>query len=296
MRSMISLLALAAATASLLTLTPAEAARKKAAPVAAIVAATLAPATAALLDAALAGDQRSAEEKARDVYRHPKESLAFYGFNATQTVVEVSPGAGWWTDVLAPVLRDTGKLIIATNADVNGPSRAGLGATLSRFAAKPTAFDKVEIAHYAPSKGAKITADGSADMVLVFRHMHGLVGADIAPQALKLYFDALKPGGTLAIEQHRWPESKAYMVDTKTGKNAVIGYLKESDVIALATAAGFKLAGTSEINANPKDTKDHPNNVWSLPPTLEGGDVDKAKYLAIGESDRMTLKFIKPAM
>jgi predicted methyltransferase len=296
MRSMISLLAVAAATASLLMLTPAEAASKKATSMTGVATPTLSPATAALLDAALAGDQRSAEEKARDVYRHPKEALAFYGFEASQTVVEVSPGAGWWTDVLAPVLRDNGKLIIAINADVNGPSRAGLGATLSRFAAKPKAFDKVEIAHYAPSKGTKIVADGSADMVLVFRHIHGLVGANIAPQALKLYFDALKPGGTLAVEQHRWPESKPYSVDAKTGKNAVIGYLKESDVIALATTAGFKLAGKSEINANPKDTKDHPNNVWSLPPTLEGGDVDKAKYLAIGESDRMTLKFVKPMM
>jgi predicted methyltransferase len=249
MRPMISFLALAATTASLLPLTPAEAARKKAVPATTIAAPTLSPTTAALLDAALAGDQRSAEEKARDVYRHPKEALAFYGFDATQTVVEVSPGAGWWTDVLAPVLRDNGKLIIATNADVNGPSRSGLGATLSRFAAKPKAFDKVEIAHYAPSKGAKITADASADMVLVFRHMHGLVNAGLAQQTLKLYFDALKPGGILAIEQHRWPESKAYKIDAKSGKNDMTGYLKESDVIALATAR--KTAQTIQTACGP---------------------------------------------
>jgi predicted methyltransferase len=292
MRLMISQLAMvmAMATFSLLTPSPAEAARKKAT----AAATTLAPATAALLDAALTGEQRNAEDKARDVYRHPKQALAFYGFDAAQTVIEVSPGAGWWTDVLAPVLRDTGKLIIATNADVNGANRGGLGTILSRFAAKPKIFDKVEIAHYAPSKGTKIAADGSADMVLVFRHLHGLVGANFAPQALKLYFDALKPGGTLAIEQHRWPEAKAYIIDPKTGKNDVIGYLKESDVVTLATSAGFKLAAKSEINANPRDTKDHPGHVWSLPPTLDGGDIDKAKYLAIGESDRMTLKFIKP--
>jgi predicted methyltransferase len=296
MRQMISLLAFAAATSSLLTVAPAEAARKKAMPAAAIAAPTLSPATATLLDAALAGDQRSAEEKARDVYRHPKEALAFYGFDASQTVIEVSPGAGWWTDVLAPVLRDTGKLIVATNADVNGSSRSGLGATLSRFAAKPKAFDKVEIAHYAPSKGTKIAADASADMVLVFRHLHGLVNAGLAPQTLKLYFDALKAGGILAIEQHRWPETKAYKMDEKTGKNTMTGYLKESDVIALATAAGFKLAAKSEINANAKDTKDYPNGVWALPPTLDASEADKAKNLAIGESDRMTLKFVKPAM
>jgi predicted methyltransferase len=296
MRPMISLLALAAATASLLPLAPAQAARKKAAPAATFAAPTLAPATAALLDAALVGDQRSAEEKARDIYRHPKEALAFYGFDATQTVIEVSPGAGWWTDILAPVLRENGKLIIATNADVNGAGRSGLGATLSRLAAKPKAFDKVEIAHYAPSKGTKISADASADMVLVFRHLHGLVNNGLAPQTLKLYFDALKPGGILAIEQHRWPETKAYKVDDKTGKNAMTGYLKESDVIALATAAGFKLAGKSEINANAKDTKDYANGVWALPPTLDASEADKAKHLAIGESDRMTLKFVKPAM
>jgi predicted methyltransferase len=296
MRSMISLIAVAAATASLFVLTPAQAARKKTTPATTMAAPALSPATAALLDAALAGDQRSDIEKARDVYRHPKEALAFYGFDAGQTVIEISPGAGWWTDVLAPVLRDNGKLIVAMNADINGGGRGGLGTTLSRFAAKPKAFGKVEIVHYAAAKANKFAADGSADMVLVFRYMHHLFNNDVAVQSFKLYFDALKPGGVLAIEQHRWPEGKPTPVDAKTGKRSLIGYVKESDVIALATAAGFKLAGKSDINANPKDTQDYPNGVWSLPPTLEGGDVDKAKYLAIGESDRMTLKFIKPAM
>jgi predicted methyltransferase len=296
MRGMISTLALVTASLGLLVATPATAAKKKMAPAAAVPAPTLDAATAALLDASLAGDQRTAVEKARDVYRHPKEALAFYGLTSTQTVIEVSPGGGWWTDVLAPVLRDNGKLIVAMNADVNGASRGGLGATLTRFAEKPKAFDKVEIVHYAPSKATKIGADGTADMVLVFRHMHGLARNGIVPQALKLYYDALKPGGVLAIEQHRWPEDKAMPIDAKTGKPAVNGYLKESDVTALATAAGFKFVGKSEINTNPKDTKDHKDGVWSLPPTLQGGDVDKDKYLAIGESDRMTMKFIKPAM
>jgi predicted methyltransferase len=296
MRSMISLIAIAAATASVFALAPAQAARKKTAPVANMVASALTPATATLLDAALAGDQRSDVEKARDVYRHPKEALAFYGFDARQTVIEVSPGAGWWTDVLAPVLRDNGKLIVAMNADINGGGRGGLGTTLTRFAAAPKAFSKVEIVHYAAAKANKFAADSSADMVLVFRYMHHLINNDVAAQSFKLYFDALKPGGVLAIEQHRWPESRPTPVDAKTGKRSLIGYVKESDIVALATAAGFKLAGKSELNANPKDTQDHPNGVWSLPPTLEGGDVDKAKYLAIGESDRMTLKFVKPAM
>jgi predicted methyltransferase len=296
MRGTISTLALVAASIGLMVGVPAMAAKKKMAPAAAAPAPALEAATAALLDTALAGEQRTAEEKARDVYRHPKEALAFYGLTSKQTVIEVSPGTGWWTDVLAPVLRDNGKLIVAMNADVNGPGRGGLGSTLTRYAALPKAFDKVEIAHYAPSKGVKIGADGAADMVLVFRHMHGLVGNNIAPQALKLYYDALKPGGVLAIEQHRWPEAKAMPIDAKTGKPETIGYLKESDVIALATAAGFKFVAKSEINANPKDTKDYKDNVWSLPPTLRGGDVDKEKFLAIGESDRMTMKFIKPVM
>ncbi len=274
---------------------PADAARK-AKSVAAQPAPALDAATSAALDTALAGDQRSADAKARDVYRHPKEALAFFGLSSTQTVIEIAPGAGWWTEVLAPVLRDKGKLIVAMNADINGGGRRGLATTLARYADKPKTYDKVEIAHYVSTKDSKFVADGSADMVVLFRYVHHLVNGNIAPQAFKLYFDALKPGGVLAVEQHRWPETKATPVDAATGKPRLIGYVKESDVIALASAAGFKLAGKSEINANPKDSKDYPNNVWSLPPTLEGGDVDKAKYLAIGESDRMTLKFIKPAM
>jgi predicted methyltransferase len=296
MRKTLSILAMALASVTLISTAPTLAARKKVKAPAAAPLTVLDPATAQLLEASLTGSQRTAEEKARDVYRHPKEVLAFYGLKATQTVIEVSPGAGWWTDVLAPVLRDNGKLIVAMNTDVNSGGRRGLGATLTRFGAAPKVFDKVEIVHYAPSKGLKIGTDGSADMVMVFRHMHGIVGNDVAPQALKLYHDALKPGGTLAIEQHRWPEAKPYPVDDATKKNKMIGYMTESDVIARITAAGFKLVSKSEINANPKDTKDHPNAVWSLPPTLEGGDTDKAKYLAIGESDRMTLKFVKPAM
>ncbi len=288
-------LATAAALASVaLVVTPALAAKKGAKPAAA-AAPVLDATTAALLDASLAGDHRTAEEKARDKYRNPKEALAFYGLKSTMTVIEVSPGGGWWTDVLAPVLREGGKLQVAMNTNLNSGARRGLGETLSRFAASPKVFDKVEIIPYAPSQGVPIGADGSADMVLVFRHMHGLVGANLAPQTLKLYFDALKPGGVLAIEQHRWPEDKPYPAGKATAGNPPIGYLKESDVIALATAAGFKLAGRSDVNANPKDTKDHPNDVWSLPPTLRGGDVDKEKFLAIGESDRMTLRFVKPA-
>ncbi|MBK8861767.1 MAG: class I SAM-dependent methyltransferase [Sphingomonadales bacterium] len=272
---------------------PALAAKKSPKP-AATVAPALDPATSQLLDAAIAGQHRSAEEKARDVYRHPREALAFYGLNSTMTVIEVSPGAGWWTELLAPLLRDSGKLQVALNTNLNGGGRRGLGDTLVRYAAAPKVYDKVELINYAPSLGTRLGVDGGADMVLVFRHMHGLIGSNLAPQALKLYFDALKPGGVLAIEQHRWPDALPYP-DRKEGWEGVnSGYIKEADVIALATAAGFKLVGKSEVNANPKDTRDHPRGVWNLPPVLRDGAVDKDKYLAIGESDRMTLKFVKP--
>jgi predicted methyltransferase len=254
----------------------------------------LEPATATLVDAALVSDVRSAEEKVRDANRHPKDALAFFGLKATMTVVEVSPGGGWWTDILAPVLRDNGKLILAQNADVNSAGRSGLGAALTRLAAKPDVFGKAMIVHYAPAKSMLAVEPGSADMVMVFRHMHGLIGNNVAPQAMKLYFDALKPGGILAVEQHRWPDDKPYPAKQESWGSATNGYIKTTDVIALATAAGFRLEASSEINANPKDTKDYAKGVWALPPALGNGETDKAKYLAIGESDRMTLKFVKP--
>lgn len=253
------------------------------------------PATAALLDAALVSDLRSAEERARDVYRNPKETLAFFGLRQDMTVIEVSPGGGWWTDILAPVLREKGKLQVGMNTDINSAARRGLGATLTRFAEKPDSFDKVEIINYAPSKGTKLGADNSADMILVMRHLHGLAGSNLVPQAMKLYFDALKPGGILAVEQHRWPDTEPYPAKQEKWGYENNGYLKEADVIAMAEAAGFKLQAKSEINANPKDSRDHPHGVWSLKPNLRGGDTDRAKYEAIGESDRMTLKFVKPA-
>ncbi len=262
---------------------------------AAIAAPKLDVATTTLLDAALIGDQRSDAEKARDVYRHPKDALAFYGLSASQSVIEIFPGGGWWTNVLAPVLRDKGKLTVAMNTDLNNASaRGGLGKTLERYAAKPKVFDKVEIANFDPAHNTKLGADGSADMVLLFRDMHNLIADNKAAITLKLVFDVLKKGGVLAIEQHRWPDAKAYPAKRPDWEDGNWGYVKTSEVMALAKAAGFTLASASEVNANAKDTKDYPNSVWSLPPTLADGDKDKAKYLAIGESDRMTLRFMKP--
>lgn len=250
---------------------------------------------AKLIEAALSSKHRNAEERARDVYRNPAATLAFFGLRSDMTVIEVSPGGGWWTDILAPVLRDKGKLQVAMSTNINGPARRGLGSTLTRFAETPEVFGKVEIINYAPSQGAKLGVDNSADMILVMRHMHGLIGNKIAPQALKSYYDALKPGGVLAIEQHRWPDGKAYPAKQASWGYENNGYITEADIIGLATAAGFKLAGRSEINANPKDTRDYVHGVWSLKPTLRGDDATKAQRAAIGESDRMTLRFVKPA-
>jgi predicted methyltransferase len=247
-------------------------------------------ATAALLDASLTGAHRNEDAKSRDIYRHPKEALAFYGLKSTMTVIEVAAGGGWWTDVLAPVLKDGGKLVVAESIDVNSPFRRQLGATLVRYGAKPDIYGKVQLVSYNPAASVPLGEAASADMVLVLRHMHNLTARKQADKALKLYFDVLKPGGILAIEDHRWPEDKPYPTPV-SGAN---GYLKTSEVVSLATAAGFKLAGSSEINANPKDTKDYPGGVWTLPPVLRNGETDRAKYLAIGESDRMTLKFVKP--
>lgn len=284
-----------ALSAALLIGQPAQAFMAKKPAKAAPAAPQLDAQTAALLEASLAGAHRKEADKARDAARHPAAMLAFLGLTNTMTVIEVSPGGGWWTDVLAPVLRDNGKLVAAQNINVNGPARRSLGATLTRFAANPDVYSKVHLTSYDVSGGVKLGEDNSADMVLVFRHMHGLIGTNVADKALKLYFDVLKPGGVLAIEQHRWPDSKPYPERQEGWGFANNGYIKEADVIELAEAAGFKLAGRSEINANPKDTRDHANGVWALPPMLRGGDVDKEKYLAIGESDRMTLRFVKPA-
>lgn len=242
--------------------------------------------TAASIDTVLAGAQRSAENRARDVYRHPKETLAFFGLKPTMTVVEVSPGSGWYTEILAPYLRDSGQLILG----VSGPNSAGrgaLGEILTKLGAEPKIYDKVRVVDYSVGDNVLGVAPGTADMVVVFRHLHGLANRGQAEKAMKLYFAALKHGGIMGVEQHRLPEGRP-----DPGK--LTGYLKESQVIAMAKAAGFTFAGRTDINANPKDTADYPDGVWTLPPTYTKGDVDRAKYAAIGESDRMTLKFIKP--
>jgi len=253
---------------------------------AAQTAATSASVSAAL-DAAIAGAHRSPENRGRDAHRHPKETLTFFGLQPGMTVVEITPGSGWYTEILAPVLKAQGRLI-AAHGDPNGGtySRRALGGFLLKLASNPEVYEKVEVATFNPAKGILDVAPGSADMVLTFRNVHNWVGAGTAETAFKLFFAALKPGGVLGVVDHRWPEDRE--------SNPASGYLKESEVIRLAESAGFKLAAKSEINANPKDTRDYPQGVWTLPPTFREGNVNRGRYAAIGESDRMTLKFVKP--
>ncbi|HEX9851549.1 MAG TPA: methyltransferase [Woeseiaceae bacterium] len=252
------------------------------------------PMTAAALDAAISGEHRSAGNSARDVYRHPKETLAFFGFRSDMTVVEVWPGGGWYTEILAHALRDHGKLY-AAQYSVNPPfayQRRYFGDFMTRLGTTPDIYRKVIVTAFDFPYELRIAPPGSADLVVTFRNVHNWAdpgyGQDAARLGYRAMFDALKPGGTLGIVDHRWPDPNTE--DPAAGN----GYISEQRVIRDAEAAGFRFVARSEINSNPKDTRDHPEGVWTLPPSLALGDADREKYLAIGESDRLTLKFIKP--
>ena len=241
----------------------------------------------AALKAAVAGTQRTPENAARDGWRHPVETLGFFGIRPDQTVVELVPGGGWYTEILAPYLRDHGRLIVA-GADPQSPG--GLRQK-QRFDANPAVYGRVQVGMLDAKNGRfDFGASGSADMVLTFRNTHNWVDLGEA-QTRAVYqaaFDALKSGGVLGVTDHRLPESRPQDAQASTG------YLHQSFVVKVAESVGFRFAGSSEINANPKDDADHENGVWALPPTYANKDKDRAKYQAIGESDRMTLKFVKP--
>ena len=205
-------------------------------------------------------------------------------------MVELWPGGGWYTDILAPYLGGSGRLIAAA------PAGKGAESMAKRFDAKPALYGKVERANFPTVLGGTGVAPGTADVVLTFRNVHNWkMGymqpdkADYSEAAFREIFAMLKPGGVLGIEDHRLPESASAERERDSG------YIKVSTVRALAEKAGFKFAGASEVNANPQDTTDWPEGVWTLPPTFAMGDTDKARYAAIGESDRMTLRFVKPA-
>lgn len=260
------------------------------------LAATMALPSLAIADSlqdVLQSDIRSASAKSRDEYRHPQQTLRFFGIEPSMTVVEISPGGGWYTDILAPLVKENGKFVAAhfyideNSGDYFKKSRKAFEDKVKNH----PPYQAIEVSSFHPTKIAVAATPGSADAVLTFRNVHNWYmrhGEQGVESAFAGFFDTLKSGGILGVVEHRLPESASDEMQKKTG------YMKQSAVVAAAEKAGFKLVASSEVNANPLDTADHPRGVWTLPPRLALDEQDKAKYLAIGESDRMTLKFVKP--
>lgn len=249
-------------------------------------------ASAASLDAAISGSQRSSQARARDVYRHPKETLQFFDLGPTQAVLEIAPGGGWYTDILAPYLRDAGQLdeaqYLSTSADLAAEDSATDAAYRRKLANAPSVYANVVVGTLHAGQFNGFDSNERFDRVLTFRNIHNWIKDGQFDANLRAFYGALKHGGELGVEEHRARPgtTEQQMIDS--------GYVTEAFVIEHAKAAGFVLLARSEINSNPKDTKDYPHGVWSLPPTYQGGDVDRSRFAAIGESDRMTLKFVKP--
>lgn len=252
------------------------------------------PALANSLDSIISSPHR-AESAARDIYRNPKATLEFFDVRPNMTVVEIWPGAnGWYTEILAPYLRNKGTLYAAHfNADSDSEFyRNARTNFLKKLTASSDLYNKVVVTSFNPPAFVEIAPEGSADRVLTFRSVHSWYmrggGDERVLSAFSAFYKTLKPGGILGVVEHRLPESRPY-ADQNTS-----GYMREDYVIKQAERAGFKLLGKSEINANPADTTLHPQGVWTLPPSLRLGEEQRAHYLKIGESDRMTLKFVKP--
>jgi len=247
-------------------------------------------AAAARLRAVIAGGHREAANTARDHYRHPFKTLSFFGVTPGMTVVEILPGRGWYTEILAPYLKAPGRYYAASwDKDSKNPAvRRWLARYHKKLSARPDLYGRVVVTELSRTK-TRIAPPGAADMVLTFRNVHNWMRFGYEATVFRAMYDALKPGGVLGVVEHRGNP------DVWQDPQAASGYVNQETVIDLARDAGFRLAAKSEVNANPKDTKDHPKGVWTLPPSLRLKDQDRNKYLAIGESDRMTLKFVKPA-
>jgi predicted methyltransferase len=242
------------------------------------------------LHAFVASSDRNPANRARDAFRHPEASLSFFGVKPDSVVVEILPGSsGYWTEMLAPFLKARGRYIAAIGdpRSTSAEAQQDVAAFKAKFVAAHDRYGAIETTWF---KGDEypIAAPGEADFVLTFRNIHNWMTAGDAPAAFAAFFKALKPGGVLGVEEHRG------RTDQPQDPVAKSGYVREDFAIALAEAAGFKFLAASEVNANPKDTKDYPAGVWTLPPTYRLKDVDREKYAAIGESDRFTLKFVKP--
>ena len=246
------------------------------------------------LTALATGDHRAQGFADRNEFRHPVETLMFFGIEPGMTVVEVTPGGGgWYTEIIAPFVRDSGRYY-AANYDPVSPIeyyRGNARKFVDKLAENLKLYDHTIVTVFAPPAKTDIAPPNSADLVVTFRNTHNWLDADatMAEAAFAAMFRALKPGGVLGLVQHRGDPS------TPQDPSGESGYVREDVVIGLAQAAGFKLDARSEINANPQDTKDYPEGVWTLPPNYRLGEKDRARYQAIGESDRMTLRFVKPS-
>jgi predicted methyltransferase len=236
---------------------------------------------------AVGSPTRSPNAVARDKVRHPVEELTFFGLKPNMTVVELWPGGGYWTDILGPYLAPHGQYYAALNAPGDAEEDAGIAKFRAHLDSDKARFGAIHLTTLGAGQ-SNIAPPGSADLVVTFRNVHNWMDAGFADQALAACFTALKPGGILGVEEHR---GDAHIPQDPKAKN---GYVRQDYMIALANKAGFTLVASSEIDANPRDTKNYPQGVWSLPPTLAEGDKDRAKYLAIGESDNFVLKFRKP--
>lgn len=237
------------------------------------------------------GEHRSAEYRARNEFRHPGETLEFFGIRPDMTVVEISPGGGgWYTEILAPYLKDSGTYYAGGN-DPDSDSKyqqRNAKRYKEKLAGNPELYSEVLVGVFAPPNKMQAAPEGIADMVVTFRNTHNWMGSGNLIAAMKAMYSYLKPGGVLGLVQHRGDPNIEQ--DPKADK----GYIHEDLVIEMAESVGFNFEASSDINANPKDTKDHPNGVWNLPPSFDGGDKNREKFKAIGESDRMTLRFRKP--
>jgi len=253
-----------------------------------------APATGNAIETALAGAHRSAANRARDDQRHPLETLTFFGLAPEMTVVELWPGGGWYTEVLAATVHGQGKLI-TTNFDVNASTdpkdyRVRVGTAFAKKLESDPVYEGVEAVTVTDPKTLTLAPEGTVDLIVTFRNSHGWIEDEVAASVYGAAFQALRPGGVLGVVQHR-----AKADDAREPKVlADSGYVREDYLIETIEAVGFKLDEKSEINANPRDTKDYEKGVWTLPPGFRLEAVDREKYEAIGESDRMTLRFVKP--
>jgi predicted methyltransferase len=242
----------------------------------------------AALAKAVADSNRTPALVARDQYRHPQEVLEFAGIKPTMTVVEISPGGGYWTEILGPYLKDKGTYYTAlTPRTASERAAQAVDNWNKKLADNKAHWGDVKVTEF--GKGSyDIAPAGSADLVITSRNVHNWMGAGFSDEAFAAFYKALKPGGILSVEEHRGP------ADQPQDPKAANGYVREDHTIELAKKAGFELVSRSEALANKKDTKDWPKGVWTLPPTLALGEQDRDKYLAIGEADNFLLKFRKP--